>query len=440
MATEVQDDYLDCGAYQAHTNNTSATHKGFITFEQNGDHFFAWVNGDQIVLRSEAYPDAEKMERGINAILKNCDLSERYSVEQADGGNCLVLWGGGNHQEHTGNREQHSEIGRSCPHKTREELNALLQFKGSDFANKVVPIGSAQTAKVSTEAATTLAAAATAATVIHETVKPVEEVAKPIVEAAKPVVETVTKHVESFTETKSTVNNATNYTTDVAETTGGGTKWLLPLLLLAALGFLGWWLMGKGCNKTTVVDAPVADTSKPAATVVDTSKTATLSTAANVAESTKVSIAGGVELAANKGGIEEKLVAFLNDTNAKVDTANKSANWYDFDNLNFDLGKSTITAASMVQVNNLVAILKAYPGLKIKIGGYTDKKGDDKANMTLSQSRADAVLAALKAGGANAAQITKAEGYGETLATVAESASDEERRKDRRTSVKVVSK
>jgi outer membrane protein OmpA-like peptidoglycan-associated protein len=245
-------------------------------------------------------------------------------------------------------------------------------------------------------------------------------------------VKNVASHVKSTT---------TNYAEEVAETTGGGMKWLLPLLLLGALGFLAWYLMGKGCNKTAAVDAPIGDTSKPAA--IDTSKTTTVAIPApttGAVESTKVKIAGGAELNANKGGIEEKLVAFLNDANAKVDTANKGANWYDFDNLNFDLGKSTITAASMVQVNNLIAILKAYPTLKVKIGGYTDKKGDDKANLTLSQSRADAVLAALKAGGANAAQITKAEGYGETMATVAETASDEARRADRRTSVKVVSK
>ena len=112
MATEVQDDYLDCGAYQAHTGNKSAANPGFITFEEsNGDHFFAWVNGDEIVMRSEAYPDAEKRDRGIKAILKNCDLPERYAVAQEDGKYLLLMYGGGDHQAHTGNRENHSEIG-----------------------------------------------------------------------------------------------------------------------------------------------------------------------------------------------------------------------------------------------------------------------------------------------------------------------------------------
>ena len=72
MSTTVQDDYLVCGEYKEQINSKSETNNGFITFQhQNGNHYFAWVNGNEIVLRSEAYPDVEKMERGIKAILKN---------------------------------------------------------------------------------------------------------------------------------------------------------------------------------------------------------------------------------------------------------------------------------------------------------------------------------------------------------------------------------
>jgi outer membrane protein OmpA-like peptidoglycan-associated protein len=266
-------------------------------------------------------------------------------------------------------------------------------------------------------------------------------------------------------DAKSTINTAASTATrNVVDTTtstggngGGGMKWLLPLLLLGALvAGLAYFL--KGCNKTegsaegtevhadatapvdanAATTATVTTTDAPAATGAATA--ATTPATAGAVESIKVKLVDGTEINANKGGVEDKLVSFLSSTNAKFDPNDKAANWYDFDNLNFDLGKSTITSGSMVQIANLAAILKAYPALKIKVGGYTDKKGDDASNKKLSQSRADAVIAALKAKGANVAQLTGAEGYGEELAKVEESASDEARRADRRTAVRIMAK
>jgi outer membrane protein OmpA-like peptidoglycan-associated protein len=255
----------------------------------------------------------------------------------------------------------------------------------------------------------------------------------------------------------STVSNAAGTISNMAggdDNKGGGMKWLWPLLLLGLLAAGIWWAMGKGCNGSKESDA-AANTEMPATTETSAPAEGAIATDANAAsttataeapaattakESLKVKLADGVEINAFKGGVEDKLVAFLNTPGAKLDAADKTKDWYDFDNLNFDLGKATITKESMVQIDNLVAILKAYPKLKIKVGGYTDKKGDDKANMSLSQSRADAVFAALKGKGANAAQLVKAEGYGETLAVVDENASDEERRKDRRTAVRILEK
>ena len=406
MATEVQDDYLGCDAYEAHTGNKSATYPGFITFsESNGDHFFAWVNGNEIVMRSEAYPDAEKMERGIKAILKNCDLPERYSVIEGEGGHLLLMYGGGDHQKHTGNFENHSEIGRSCPHPSRQALNALLSFKGQDFADKVVPIARA------TASAAPAAAVATG------------------LAAAAAVASSVSSASSNVTEKAAA---ATSYATDtVAEAAGsslGWLKWALPLLLLAGLVY--WWTSCRG--KT--VDAPaVPEVTK----VADTSATVVVTP---TKESMMVKLADGVEINAYKGGIEDQLVGFLNNKDAAVDTANKKANWYTFNDLNFVFGKNALTDSSKKQIGNLVAVMKAYPNFRFKIGAYTDKKGDDTSNMKLSQGRAETVLAAIKAAGGDVTHITKAEGYGETLAEVAETASDEERLKDRRTAIRVVAK
>jgi outer membrane protein OmpA-like peptidoglycan-associated protein len=84
-----------------------------------------------------------------------------------------------------------------------------------------------------------------------------------------------------------------------------------------------------------------------------------------------------------------------------------------------------------------VAILKAYPKAKIKIGGYTDKTGDADANKKLSQQRADAVMNAIKTSGANISQLLGAEGYGSGFAKMDSTASDEERKVDRRIAVQL---
>ncbi len=63
--------------------------------------------------------------------------------------------------------------------------------------------------------------------------------------------------------------------------------------------------------------------------------------------------------------------------------------WFSFDDLNFKFGTTELVPESKRQLDNIVAILKAFPDVKIKIGGYTDKKGDDAANKnfpTIAQS------------------------------------------------------
>jgi outer membrane protein OmpA-like peptidoglycan-associated protein len=158
-------------------------------------------------------------------------------------------------------------------------------------------------------------------------------------------------------------------------------------------------------------------------------------TAPSAPVSIKVKLPDGSELDAYKGGIEDMLVTYLNSTNS-ADSINHNR-WFDFDNLNFKTNSAEITDESMRQVQNIAAILKAFPKVKIKIGGYTDKTGTEDANMKLSQSRADALVAALKSAGASEGQLVGAEGYGSKFATAAADAPDEERKKDRRISVSV---
>lgn len=154
---------------------------------------------------------------------------------------------------------------------------------------------------------------------------------------------------------------------------------------------------------------------------------------AAVRESLKVKLPGGTELDAYKGGIEDQLVAYLNS-----DEGISKEKWFDFDDLNFETGSATITPASLKQVQNIAAILKAFPKVNIKIGGYTDNTGDSTANVKLSQSRADAVFAKLKELGSEK-QLDGAEGYGPAH-FVAPNDTEENKRKNRRISINVRAK
>jgi outer membrane protein OmpA-like peptidoglycan-associated protein len=201
-----------------------------------------------------------------------------------------------------------------------------------------------------------------------------------------------------------------------------GNKMLYIILTtVAGLAILLW--LAKGCNEKHETMAVAGH---------DTVVTVKADIQVVKKESIKVTLPNGVILDAYKGGIEDLLVAFLNDSSA---AAGKD-NWFDFNELNFTFGTAEIVPGSFKEVTNIKEILKAYPKVKIKMGGYTDKVGDDAANKKLSQQRADAVAAMLKEMGVGS-QITGAEGYGSEFAKYPADAPEADRIKDRRISVSV---
>lgn len=238
---------------------------------------------------------------------------------------------------------------------------------------------------------------------------------------------------ETVEEVRHTTTPTRTYTEDRTEK-GGGMKWLLPLLLLATLGLALWYFMRKGGNNTD--GTATTDTT----TTVAVDPTVTPDTTTVVAPSrtlTEVVLPGDVKLQAYPGGVEDQLIIFIQSDEYKNATEDQLKDrWFNFDDLNFEFGTTNLTAASKRQLDNIVVILKAFPDAKVKIGAYTDKKGDDAANLKLSQDRANAVKAALDAAGVKA-QITGAEGYGEKFATVDENASDKEREADRKTAIRL---
>lgn len=61
---------------------------------------------------------------------------------------------------------------------------------------------------------------------------------------------------------------------------------------------------------------------------------------------------------------------------------------------------------------DVAAILKAYPQVEVKIGGYTDNSADGNYNLKLSQDRANAALTQIVDLGIDRSGLA-AEGYGE---------------------------
>ncbi len=146
----------------------------------------------------------------------------------------------------------------------------------------------------------------------------------------------------------------------------------------------------------------------------------------------------GVTLNGNANGLEDQMVKFLvadGYKNAADDSKLKDA-WYNFDHVNFKMGSANqLEAGSQEQLDNLAKILKAYPDAKIKIGGYTDKTGDEATNVKISQERANFIKTELSKLGVGA-QILGAEGYGSKFAKVDATASDEQRAADRKMAVR----
>ena len=240
-------------------------------------------------------------------------------------------------------------------------------------------------------------------------------------------------------ETQEPVRTQTTYrepepqrtnTVGVAEDKGSNPlKWIIPLLILLAVAFFLW----RGCNDKEVVTTT---------TTVDTLKVDTVDTV-NVTEevvpareSLMVELPNGTTLNAYKGGIEEKLVEFLKTDYKALGETKLKETWFDFDNLNFETGSAVVTADSKVQLDNIVAILKAFPEAKLKIGGYTDKTGNEAVNKKLSADRANTVKAHLEAAGLGK-QVDDAEGYGSEFAKYGADAPEEERVLDRHVSVSV---
>lgn len=255
------------------------------------------------------------------------------------------------------------------------------------------------------------------------------------------------KPADTVSHTAATHSTTHHYAADPDEKRGTGMKLLLPILLLALLGAAAWYFFKDGCRgpedpehteaahtDTASLDGSTGHTTMPLGKLDSTSGDFIY----DIGESVVINLPNnGGSLSVGKNSTEYKLVNFLNDKSALIDTV--KGNWFEFTNVRFKTGGSEITDESLSQLKNLVAISKAYPAAQFKIGGYTDNTGDAAKNVTLSQRRADAVAAKLKELGMAAAGLESAKGYGQEW-PIADNATAEGRAQNRRVAVNVKAK
>jgi len=218
----------------------------------------------------------------------------------------------------------------------------------------------------------------------------------------------------------------------VAGQQAGGAKWIWPLLVLVAAVVLLWFLL-RDCGGSPT-GMMVDSTKAVAAKTLDTAAAKVSSAFAGLGNFLKRTLASGVELNIPEFGFESKLLSFIEDASLAVD----KTTWFNFDRLLFETGSATLKPESQEQLRNIAAILKAYPKVKVKIGGYTDNVGDPQANLRLSQSRADNVMKELAVLGVATERIT-AEGYGE-LHPVGDNSTEQGRAMNRRIALRVTEK
>ncbi|QIH33638.1 OmpA family protein [Sphingobacterium sp. DR205] len=211
---------------------------------------------------------------------------------------------------------------------------------------------------------------------------------------------------------------------------GGWWKILIALIVIALL----WFWFGKGCSSGKKEGA--TDTSVNRGQV-DSGNAMVSGAAGQIGrEHLDVMLPNGGKLAAFKSGIEEQLVQFLKSDYKSLGEDSLKNTWFDFDNLNFETRTAKVLPESQVQLSNLAEILKAFPAANVKIGGYTDKTGNEDFNKKLSLDRANAVKDYLDKAGLSK-QIVGAEGYGSQFAKYAADAPETDRILDRHVSVSV---
>ena len=344
----------------------------------------------------------------------------------------------------------------------------------------VAPVAAAVAAAVAPKVAAVVApvvAAAAASPIAHSSsghasttvttaapaphVAPVAQAAKPVapVAAPAPAAHAAPPHapapvVRPMAPAAPAAHQAALDVVDTSSHMGAKIAMLVGGALLTAL--IWYWAYGRTpapiapAPKPVAAAAPAAPAPKPAPAPVAAAPAPPTAPAAAPAPAAPVStqlvavpganglvkymLPGGASIEVAKDGLESKMLTFINTKDAAID----NTLWFDFDRLTFVTASSDLTPESKAQVASAVAILKAYPAVSVKVGGYTDNQGNPDANLDLSDKRANRVMQEMIGGGVAADRI-EAKGYGDQH-PIGDNATPEGRAKNRRTSLSIRTK
>ncbi len=132
----------------------------------------------------------------------------------------------------------------------------------------------------------------------------------------------------------------------------------------------------------------------------------------NTAHGAKVDAKGCEFDGDNDGVVDSKDTCPDSKADARVDSKGcELAEVIVLKGVNFETGSAKLTADSQSVMDDMAATLTKYSTMVVEVSGHTDSTGSAKLNRSLSQQRADAVVAYLVGKGVKADNL-KAKGYG----------------------------
>lgn len=211
-------------------------------------------------------------------------------------------------------------------------------------------------------------------------------------------------------------------------------RWAVPTIAgLIGAAVLGWIVHRLVGNPAPAVN----ETARNAMTTTSgayNSASNVMANAASLGHRINISLPNGAQLNVPSNGVEARLIRVIQHPA----TQGSGVTWINFDHLLFQNGGASLQPQSDGQLNNIATILKAYPSVKIGLGGYTDNTGNADANRALSEQRADNVMTALVQRGVDRTRLS-AHGYGDEN-PVADNSTPAGRQMNRRIAIRVASK